>query len=90
MTNGCFCLAGLLRARGGGLSLPGFSQRAYATTLHVQLRCEDRYFVLEVLDDGQAPAAPSRTGLGLRSMTARAKVLKHPQHGPPLRWQSGL
>ena len=46
-----------------------------ATTLLVKLRREGRYFVLEVVDNGQATAAPTRSGLGLRSMAARAKAL---------------
>lgn len=46
-----------------------------ATTLQVKLRREGPHFVLEVLDNGQASTTPGRSGLGLRSMAARAKVL---------------
>lgn len=46
-----------------------------ATTLHVRLVREDGGFVLEVTDDGQSAVKTTRSGLGLRNMTARAKVL---------------
>jgi signal transduction histidine kinase len=46
-----------------------------ATTLHVRLVREGGYFVLEVTDNGQAVAAGSRTGMGLRSMADRAKAI---------------
>ncbi len=47
-----------------------------ATALRVSLRREGSHFVLEVTDDGQATAAPSRSGMGLRSMATRAQSLK--------------
>ena len=47
-----------------------------ATTLQVCLKREGNYFVLEVTDNGQATAAPSRSGMGLRSMATRAQALK--------------
>ena len=46
-----------------------------ATTLQVRLVRDGSYFILEVTDDGRAALAPSRTGLGLRSMAARAKAI---------------
>ncbi len=61
-----------------------------ATTLHVRLVREGSHFVLEVTDDGRAAPAPSRTGLGLRSMAARAKAINGVlQTGPRIDGQLG-
>ena len=46
-----------------------------ATMLQVRLLREGSYFVLEITDDGQNAAAPGRSGLGLRSMAARAQAI---------------
>jgi len=46
-----------------------------ATMLQVRLLRAGSYFVLEVTDDGQTAAAPGRSGLGLRSMAARAQAI---------------
>ncbi len=46
-----------------------------ATTLRVRLVREGSHFLLEITDDGQAANAPSRSGMGLRSMAARAKAI---------------
>lgn len=46
-----------------------------ANTLQVRLMREGEGFVLMVTDDGQNALKPGRSGLGLRNMTARAKVL---------------
>ncbi len=46
-----------------------------ATTLQVRLVRDGSFFILEITDDGHAAIVPSRTGLGLRSMTARAKAI---------------
>ncbi len=46
-----------------------------ATTLRVRLVRDGSYFILEITDDGHATIVASRTGLGLRSMAARAKAI---------------
>jgi streptogramin lyase/two-component sensor histidine kinase len=46
-----------------------------ATTVVVRLVREGGGFVLEVTDDGQSALKTGRSGLGLRNMEARAKVL---------------
>ena len=46
-----------------------------ATSLRVRLWREGGYFVLEITDNGRAAPAPGRSGLGLRSMAARANAL---------------
>ena len=63
-----------------------------ATALHVRLvRDEGRCFLLEITDDGRAATAPSRTGLGLRSMTARATAIKGDLYaGPRTDGQAGF
>ena len=46
-----------------------------ATSLRVRLWREGGYFVLEITDNGRAAPTPGRSGLGLRSMAARATAL---------------
>ncbi len=54
-----------------------------ATTLQVRLVRDGSFFILEITDDGRAVVSPSRTGLGLRSMTARAKAINGTLHTGP-------